>query len=69
MIKKTIQQLPPPARKLTRLQNELSSIRTKIKYIIPEVARAELDSQALFNSKEINGYSASSEERVNGQTK
>ena len=45
--KKTLRQLPPRTRKLAKLLNELDSIRTRFKNIMPGIEAMELDAHAL----------------------
>ena len=40
----------PTTRKLARLIGELESVDTRLKHLIPELQRMELESQALLNS-------------------
>jgi len=44
---KTLRRLPPVTRKYARLLNELQSIERRLKNILPEIERLEIDSLAL----------------------
>ncbi len=49
--KKTLRSMPPTARKVARLIGELDSVSRRLKNLIPELQRLDLDSQALHNSQ------------------
>jgi hypothetical protein len=49
--KKTLRIMSPTARKVARLTGELESIATRLKNLIPDIQRLDLDSKALFESK------------------
>ena len=49
--KKTLRSMSPVTRKVARLIGELDSISRRLKNIIPELQRLELDSRALRNHK------------------
>lgn len=46
---KTLRKLQPETRKIARLINELDSVTTRLKNLLPKVAELELDSRALTN--------------------
>ncbi len=48
--KKTLRSMLPTTRKVARLIGELESVDRRIKNLIPELQRIELDSMALNNS-------------------
>ena len=47
--KKTLRIMSPTARKVARLAGELDSVARRLKNLIPDIQRLELDSKALFN--------------------
>ena len=47
--KKTLRRMSPTARKVARLAGEAESVATRLKNLLPELQRLDLDSQALFN--------------------
>ncbi len=47
--KKTLRKMSPTARKVARLAGEAESVATRLKNLIPDLQRLDLDSQALFN--------------------
>lgn len=49
--KKTLRTMSPTARKVARLAGELESVARRLKNLIPDIQRLELDSKALFNAK------------------
>ena len=49
--KKTLRSMSPVTRKVARLIGELDSVSRRLKNLIPEIQRIELDSQALRNSQ------------------
>lgn len=49
--KKTLRSMSPTARKVARLIGELDSVSRRLKNVIPELQRLDLDSQALKNSQ------------------
>ena len=49
--KKTLRSMSPVTRKVARLIGELDSVSRRLKNIIPELQRLELDSRALKNSQ------------------
>ncbi len=49
--KKTLRQMSPTARKVARLAGEAESVIRRLKNLIPDLQRLDLDSQALFNTK------------------
>lgn len=49
--KKTLRSMSPTARKVARLIGEQDSISRRLKNLIPELQRLDLDSQALKNSQ------------------
>lgn len=51
--KKTLRTMSPTARKVARLAGELNSITRRLKNLIPELQRLDLDSQALANARTI----------------
>ena len=48
--KKTLRVMSPTARKVARLIGELQSVETRLKNIIPDIQRLDLDSRALQNA-------------------
>lgn len=50
--KKTLRSMSPTARKVARLIGELDSISRRLKNLIPDLQRLDLDSQALAHAKE-----------------
>lgn len=48
---KTLRSMSPTTRKLARLIGELESTSRRIKNLIPEIERMELDSRALFDAR------------------
>lgn len=51
--KRTLRQMSPTARKVARLIGELESVARRLKNLIPELQRLDLDSQALKNARAI----------------
>jgi hypothetical protein len=51
--KKTLRTMSPTARKVARLTGELESVARRLKNLIPELQRLDLDSQALGNARAI----------------
>jgi len=51
--KKTLRQMSPTARKIARLAGELESVARRLKNLIPDLQRLDLDSQALANARQI----------------
>ena len=51
MRKKTLRRLSPEARKIARLAGEATSLGRRLKNMVVEIQRLELDSQALRNSQ------------------
>lgn len=49
--KRTLRTMSPTARKVARLTGELESVSRRLKNLIPDLQRLELDSAALFESK------------------
>ena len=49
--KRTLRSMSPTTRKVARLIGEVDSISRRLKNIIPELQRLELDSKALRNSQ------------------
>jgi hypothetical protein len=49
--KKTLRRMSPTARKVARLAGELDSVVRRLKNLIPELQRLDLDSQALAKSQ------------------
>ena len=47
--KKTLRTMSPTARKVARLIGELDSVARRLKNLIPDIQRLDLDSKALFN--------------------
>ena len=47
--KKTLRTMSPTARKVARLIGELDSVSRRLKNLIPDLQRLDLDSKALFN--------------------
>jgi len=50
--KKTLRRMSPTARKVARLAGELDSISRRLKNLVPDLQRLDLDSQALIHAKE-----------------
>ncbi|MCK4387795.1 MAG: hypothetical protein KAW00_03390 [Dehalococcoidia bacterium] len=50
--KATLRRMPPVTRKYARLLGELESVLRKGKNLVEQIARLELDSQALAHAKE-----------------
>ena len=48
--KKTLRSMLPTTRKVARLIGELESVDRRLKNLIPELQRMELESRALINS-------------------
>jgi hypothetical protein len=44
--------MSPTARKLARLAGELASVTTRLKNLVPEIQRLDLDSRALVTAKQ-----------------
>lgn len=51
--KRTLRTMSPTARKVARLIGELDSISRRLKNLMPELQRLDLDSTALHNAKAI----------------
>lgn len=49
--KKTLRSMLPVTRKVARLIGEVDSTQRRLKNLIPELRRMELESRALFESK------------------
>lgn len=47
--KKTLRTMSPTARKVARLIGELESVSNRLKNLIPDIQRLDLDSKALFS--------------------
>lgn len=47
--KKTLRTMSPTARKVARLIGEMESVAKRLKNLVPEFQRLDLDSRALFN--------------------
>ena len=45
----TLRRMPPTTRKLARLIGEVSSLERRLKNLVPDIQRLEMDSKALFN--------------------
>ena len=58
--KKTLRTMSPTARKVARLAGELESISRRLKNLIPELQRLDLDSRALVGARAI--YQSEAEE-------
>ncbi len=52
--KRTLRRMSPTARKVARLAGELDSVSRRLKNLIPDIQRLDLDSRALINAKLIN---------------
>lgn len=50
--KRTLRMMSPTARKVARLAGELESIATRLKNLIPDLQRLDLDSKALAHAKQ-----------------
>ena len=50
--KKTLRRMSPTARKVARLTGELESVARRLKNLVPDLQRLDLDSQALAHAKE-----------------
>jgi len=50
--KATLRRMPPVTRKYAKLLNEMDSVLRKGKNLVDQIARLELDSQALAHAKE-----------------
>ena len=48
--KKTLRSMSPVTRKLARLIGESDSVNRRLKNLLPEIQRQELQSQAMINS-------------------
>ena len=53
--KKTLRTMSPTARKVARLIGELDSVSTRLKNLIPDIQRLDLDSRALVSAKASQG--------------
>jgi len=51
--KRTLRRMSPTARKVARLTGELDSVSRRLKNLIPELQRLDLDSKALAHAREI----------------
>jgi hypothetical protein len=49
--KKTLRTMSPTARKVARLAGELDSVSRRLKNLVPDLQRLDLDSRALFNKR------------------
>lgn len=49
--KKTLRKMSPTTRKYAKLVNELESVHTRLKNMIPEIASLEADSRALMQHR------------------
>jgi len=49
--KKTLRRMSPTARKVARLAGEAESVARRLKNLIPDLQRLDLDSQALAHAK------------------
>ena len=59
--KKTLRTMSPTARKVARLAGELDSISRRLKNLIPDLQRLDLDSKALEHANQVYdplGYTA-----------
>ena len=52
MRKRTLRRLSPAARKLARLAGEADSLGRRLKNLVTEIQRLELDAAALANAKQ-----------------
>jgi len=52
--KKTLRSMSPTTRKLARLIGEAESVARRLKNLVSEIQRLELDSKALAHAREIN---------------
>ena len=52
--KKTLRTMSPTARRVARLAGELDSVSRRLKNMIIDIQRLDLDSRALANAKQIN---------------
>jgi hypothetical protein len=52
--KKTLRRMSPTARKVARLAGECESIARRLKNLIPELQRLDLDAKALETAKQSN---------------
>lgn len=50
--KKTLRTMSPTARKVARLAGELESVSRRLKNLVPELQRLDLDSKALETAKD-----------------
>ncbi len=50
--KKTLRSMSPTTRKVARLIGELDSVTRRLKNLMPEVQRIEMESQALKTAKQ-----------------
>ena len=50
--KKTLRRMSPTARRVARLAGELDSVSRRLKNLITDLQRLDLDSQALAHAKE-----------------
>lgn len=60
--KKTLRAMSPITRKVARLIGEQVSVGRRLKNLVPEIRRLELDSRALANAKQAPALGSSSEE-------
>jgi hypothetical protein len=49
--RRTLRKMSPTARKVARLAGELESVSRRLKNLIPDLQRLDLDSQALIHAK------------------
>ena len=49
--KRTLRRMSPTARKVARLAGELDSVARRLKNMLPELQRLDLDSKALTSAK------------------
>ena len=49
--KKTLRRMSPTARKVARLAGELDSVARRLKNLVPDLQRLDLDSEALTTAK------------------
>ena len=58
----TLRRLPPTARKVAKLINELHSIERRLDNLVEALARHEFDAEALWASREVTKPPASDQE-------
>lgn len=54
--KKTLRTMSPTARKVARLAGELESVSRRLKNLVPDLQRLDLESQALAHAKGQKDY-------------